>query len=139
MKYILIILLAILITDTVFSACSKKSNKRALRVAEDLSYKKNNFDSLLNNVVKNSDSLDTYKELIADSSFSKIFNHSIDYFDDAMNVLKSQKITKEKIMICPFALQILDLDPYLKLCKLYAGFYDSNEATDDIIEHLLGG
>jgi hypothetical protein len=123
----------------MFSSCSNKSNKPTARVAEASLYKKKSFDSLLNDVTKNCDSLNFYKEFFADTSFREIFYHSTSYFDDAMKTLTSQPVKKERVMICAFALQTLDLDRYLKLCRVYSRFYDNNEVTDDIAEHLLGG
>src|ERR1700749_1038189 len=87
----------------IFS-CSCSSHK---------AYKKKNFDSLINIVERNhSKMLDGTEELIADTAFKEIFEHSQVYFDDVMNLLSKKDIDQRRAYYCVFAMQNLELNDY---------------------------
>src|SRR5438876_9463561 len=81
-------------------------------------YKKKNFDSLINVISKNHPGeLDGTDELILDSAFKEIFEHSPIYFDDVLKLLAKKEVNQQQAYFCVFAMQKLNLDDYIKLCN----------------------
>jgi hypothetical protein len=103
-------------------------------------YKKKNFDSLINIVDRNhAGELNGTDELIEDSAFSEIFDHSPTYFDDVIKLLAKKEINQRKAYYCVFAMQNLKLDEYIRLCNIYKKLYDNNKIPEYTLERLIGG
>jgi len=129
-----------IILSCLFSCDNKKARANSNKITSSNSYRRKNFDSLLNIVNKNaSTGLDTYKALLLDSAFTEIFEHSTFYFEDVTKFLSNGNVSKSDGFICAFAMQNLNIYDYLKLCRIYKELYDNRKISDYTMERLIGG
>jgi hypothetical protein len=116
----------------------EKRSPPMLSLEECSSYKKMNFDSLLNLIQKQMPiELDVNEQFLLNKSFAEIFEHGTCYVDDAVHTLKEESITKDRAGICLLAMQNISVDDYLKIGDAYLELFTKDKIPEPMLQTYL--
>jgi len=113
------------------------SNHSQISDKEKPTYKKKNFDSLMNVVEKGMPGLEWYGALIANKAFVEIYEHSSSYFEDVKKLLSKEQFTQDQAVICVFSIQKLNINDYVELCRIYTELYDQHKISENTLELII--
>ena len=140
MKTITLITSAITVI-TILNCCSGNQQKNCeINIVStvgllDSNYQKKEFDSLLSVTCKRiSSGLDYSEELLVDSAFMCIYEHSSAYLQDAIWLLLNENFTQMEANICIYGMQNLPLIDYIRFCKFYLILYNQNKISQGTLE-----
>lgn len=137
------ILLFYLFTVVSFLSCTNNYQKKntttkiPLQGILDSDYHRKNFDSLMTIVCRETTALDYSEELLADSSFGCIYEHSSAYLEDAINLLSKEHFTDTQASVCIFAMQNLSVIDYARFCQFYVQLYDRNKISEGMLKQAI--
>jgi hypothetical protein len=109
------------------------------RVKMPLTYRKKNFDSLMNVVVKTfpPNGLDFSEGLLSSNAFVEIFEHSSIYFDDVTKLLTTERFNDLQASYCIYAMQNLTVTKYVELSRIYLRLYDEKKISEGMLNLLV--
>jgi hypothetical protein len=143
MKGILLnIVLLIILSSAVYSCNNRDHYLGGLQTVIENAYtqksiyKKKNFDSLLK-IAEKSPPEFKYEEVLRDTAFQELFDHSPNYLNDVKEFLLNKKFTYDEVTICICAMQTLDVDDYVKFCEVCADLFDQNKISEGDLYLLL--
>lgn len=138
-KFILFCISLIAIFDSCsndHSSISEKSTIIPQRLL-DSNYHKKNFDSLLSNICKGKSNLDITAELLANSNFRVIYEHSPAYLEDAIRKLSNGNFTTMEAEACIYGMQNLQLIDYIDFCRFYLQLYNDNKVSEGMLKEVI--
>jgi hypothetical protein len=98
---------------------------------------KRDFDSMMSIICKDTSALEFSKELLADSNFIIIYEHSSSYLDDAIALLSKQRVNEKRAIVCVYAMQHLSPIEYVRFCQFYLRLYDDKKIGEGMLRETI--
>lgn len=112
-----------------------KTFKSHLKIAGP-DYHKINFNKFID-VQKNRTLEFHNEEILTDTAFVNVFEHSPVYFDDAMKFLQAGHFNAMQAHVCILAMQNLPVNDYVKLCDLYLSLFNQHKIAEGMLESAI--
>jgi hypothetical protein len=106
------------------------------RLLDENNHKKN-YDSLMSLICKDTSGLDFSEEVLADSNFRYIYEHSDAYLEDAIKILAKDSFTNKQASICIFEMQNLSVIDYVSFCEFYVKLFKAGKIPEGMLQQAI--
>lgn len=97
-------------------------------------YQKQNYDSIIMIIAKKAEGFETSQGLLLIDEFKELFEHDSLYVEDAIDFLAKDSATLQQKKITIYAMQNLEIDSYIKFCKMSKVLFDENKIPEFILK-----
>jgi len=128
-------LLSVLFIIGLVGACSSSDQK----IRSILMNQKKNFDSSINIIDKaiGDSGLDYHEEIVSDTNFLNLFEHSKIYKEDAIRFLKDSGHTSQQLLICILSMQNLGVNEYIDFSESFITLYEKGNIPEWVLIVLI--
>jgi hypothetical protein len=100
---------------------------------------KNNFDISIKiiDITIGDSGLDYHEEILTDSNFLILFEHSNAYKEDAIRYLRNSEHTSQQLLICILAMQNLEINDYIDFCEAFTMLYEKGNIPEWVLIVLI--
>jgi hypothetical protein len=82
-------------------------------------------------------SWDRNDKLILIPTFRELYEHSSSYLSDDIRYLSDSNITYRQAAICLYAMQNLQIEDYLKVCKIFLDLFNKHKISENLLSSAI--